>query len=131
MKTILVAEDDPMNRKLMRDLLDIKGYAVIETTNGREAVDAVREHSPSLVLMDIQMPEMDGLEAVKQLKAHPETAGIAVWALTSYAMPGDERRVREAGCDGYITKPINIRDLLARIADHFDVVDGHPDGGPA
>lgn len=119
MKTVLVVEDDPKNRKLLRDLLDVKGYAVHEASNGKEGVEQAGKHLPDLILLDMQMPVMDGFEAARKLKADDKTRSIPIWALTSYAMPGDEKKVREVGCDGYITKPIDTQDFLRRIEQHF------------
>lgn len=107
-ETILIAEDDPKSRKLLRDILAVKGYSVLEATNGSEAVELAVRNTPDLILLDLQMPVMDGLEAVKILKTNATTASIPVLALTSYAMPGDEQTIREAGCDFYITKPIDV-----------------------
>ncbi len=117
--TILIVEDDSRNRKLLTDLLTLKGYAVLDAPNGSTGIGLARAHSPGLILMDIQMPEMDGFEVVRILKGDPQTRALIVWALTSYAMPGDEDRIRAKGCDGYFTKPLDLRDLLARIERHF------------
>lgn len=117
--TILVVEDDVRNRKLMSDLLGVSGYTVIEAPNGKVAVDLLRDQRPDLILMDMQMPIMDGYMATQQIKADAATRTIPIWALTSYAMPGDEEEIRAVGCDAYITKPINTRDFLQRLARHF------------
>lgn len=113
--TILVVEDDPRNRKLLVDLLTVKGYAVIVAHNGCEGVEQARQHLPDLILMDIQMPLMDGYEATRTLKGDARTRDIPVWALTSYAMAGDGARILAAGCDICITKPFDVPALLRRI----------------
>jgi two-component system cell cycle response regulator DivK len=120
-KTILVAEDEPRNRKLLRDVLSLKGYAVLEAVNGQEAVDMANAHKPALILLDIQMPVMDGLQAARVLRAEQGTADLALWALTSYAMPGDEEGILEAGCDVHLMKPVDIPELLIRIEAHFNM----------
>lgn len=113
--TILVIEDDPRNRKLLVDLLTVKGYRALSANNGIEGVGQAREHLPDLILMDIQMPRMDGYETVRTLKGDARTSGIPVWALTSYAMAGDAAKIIAAGCDDCITKPFDVPDLLRRI----------------
>ena len=123
-RTVLVVEDDPKNRKLFRDILSMKGYEVLEAINGREAVDLARSETPALILLDIQMPVMSGIEALALLKADDKTASITVWALTSYAMPGDEQKFRQAGCDAYITKPIDVPNFLERIEQYFGGKEG-------
>ncbi len=110
-KKILVVEDNPNNRKLIKDVLNYYGYEVVEAKNGEEGINLAREHSPSLIIMDIQMPVMDGITAAKILKNDPKTKGIKMIALTSFAMKGDKERFIEAGFDDYISKPINTRQL--------------------
>ena len=110
-KKILVVEDNPNNRKLIKDVLNYYGYEVVEAKNGEEGINLAREHSPSLIIMDIQMPVMDGITAAKILKNDPKTRGIKMIALTSFAMKGDKERFIEAGFDDYISKPINTRQL--------------------
>ena len=117
--TILVAEDDPQNRKLFRDILALRDYTVLEAENGREAVELARKHAPDLLLLDIQMPVLDGFEVVKILKQDAATASIPVWALTSYAMPGDDAKIRQAGCDEHVTKPVDVSDFLHRVDTYF------------
>jgi two-component system cell cycle response regulator DivK len=119
-KTILIAEDERKNLKLIRDLLKVTGYMTLEATDGKQAIELVKEQRPDLVLMDILMPVMDGLEATKLLKSNPETKGIPVIALTSYAMKGDEEKIRAAGCDGYIIKPIDTREFLEKVAEYLE-----------
>ena len=118
--TILIVEDDPLSRKLLSNLLALKGYEVLEADNGESGLEMACAHNPGLILMDIQMPVMDGFSVVQILKEDPRTCALTIWALTSYAMPGDEARIRAKGCDGYYTKPLDLRDLLARIARHFE-----------
>ena len=115
MTRILVVEDTPDNRQILRDLLTSAGYEVIEAFNGAEGVAAAIEHLPDLILMDIQLPVLDGYEATRRIKAHAATAKIPVIAVTSYALSGDEAKAREAGCDGYVAKPFSPRQLLAKV----------------
>lgn len=108
---ILVVEDNEKNRVLFRDILKYHGYEVIEAENGEECVRLAKEHIPALILLDIQMPFMDGFTALKTLKEMPETKDIKVIALTSFAMTGDRDKIMAAGFDDYISKPINTRKL--------------------
>jgi len=114
-KTILIVEDEPKNMKLLRDLLQRFGYEILEASDGEEGVISAREKIPNLILMDIMMPKMDGLEATRIIKADTKTKHIPVIALTSYAMKGDREKTIEAGCDGYIAKPIDIQEVLKTI----------------
>ncbi len=118
-KLILIVEDEPKSLKLVRDLLQASGYKTIEATDGKQGVDLAKAKKPDLILMDIQMPEMDGLEATRILKADATTRNIPVLALTAYAMKDDEERIFQAGCDGYITKPFDIKELLKTIAEYL------------
>ena len=118
-KVILIVEDDPNSRMLARDLLQRFGYAIIEATDGKQGVELAKARKPDLILMDIMMPEMDGLEATRILKADATTKKIPVLALTSYAMKGDKERILQAGCDGYVTKPIDIEELLKLVAEYL------------
>lgn len=115
-KPILIVDDNPSNLKLMRVLLSGEGYEVRTALGASEALSSLAEFKPGLILMDIQMPGMDGLELTRKLKADPATAAIPVVALTAYAMAGDEARAKEVGCDAYVTKPIDTRTLPALIA---------------
>jgi two-component system, cell cycle response regulator DivK len=115
MTRILVVEDTPDNRQILRDLLTSAGYEVIEAINGAEGVAAAIEHLPDLILMDIQLPVLDGYEATRRIKAHAATAKTPIIAVTSYALSGDEAKAKEAGCDGYVAKPFSPRQLLARV----------------
>ena len=117
-KTILIIEDEPKNLKLLRDLLQRFQYDTLEATDGEQGVELARARNPDLILMDIMMPKMDGLEATRILKADTITRHIPIIALTSYAMKGDRERTLEAGCDGYIAKPVDIQEVLKTVA-HF------------
>lgn len=108
---ILVVDDNPLNLKLTRILLAGEGYQVRTAVDAREALEELRTLHPRLILMDIQLPGRDGLELTRQLKADPATHDVVILALTAYAMKGDQERAREAGCDGYIAKPIDTRSL--------------------
>ena len=113
-KTILVIEDNELNMKLVRSLLKMNNYTILEATDAETGIKLAREKNPDLVLMDIQLPGMDGLTATKILKAEGE---LMIIALTSHAMEGDDKKVKEAGCDGYITKPIDTRTFVSQIED--------------
>ncbi len=110
-ETILIVDDNPLNMKLVNVLLSGEGYQVRTAKDAAEALAVLRECRPQLILMDIQLPGIDGLELTRRLKADPATRGIAIVGLTAYAMKGDEERIRAAGCDGYIPKPIDTRTL--------------------
>jgi two-component system cell cycle response regulator DivK len=115
MATVLVIEDNPANMTLAEFLLQSKGHSVLKATDAEAGLSLAREEKPDLILMDIQLPGMDGLQATGLLKAVDETRAIPVIALTALAMKGDEERIRSAGCDGYIAKPIRYQDFLATI----------------
>jgi CheY-like chemotaxis protein len=119
-KTILVVEDALLNIKLIREILTYRGDTVFEAANGREGIDLAIEKKPDLILMDIQMPVMDGMEATRLIKANPATRHIPIVALTGYATDGDKKRMLEAGCDGYLSKPFKIKELLQAIDVFFD-----------
>ena len=112
---ILVVEDNGKNMKLFRDVLLAKGYRTLEATTGEEAVALAVEHSPDLVLMDIQLPDIDGVAALGRLRADGRTASLPVLALTAQAMEGDRERVLAAGFDGYVSKPVNIAEFVATV----------------
>ena len=114
-KKILVVEDAEDNRQILRDLFSMAGYDMIEAQDGAEGVAKATEHKPDLILMDIQMPVMDGYEATRRIKADPALKAIPVIAVTSYALSGDEDKARSAGCDGYIAKPFSPRLMLAKV----------------
>jgi len=114
-KSILVVEDQEDNRQILRDLLSTGDYELIEAENGQEAIDAVAKKIPDLILMDIQLPVMDGYEATRRIKANPDWKEIPIIVVTSYALSGDAEKARAAGCDDYVTKPYSPRQLLAKI----------------
>jgi two-component system cell cycle response regulator DivK len=112
---ILVVEDQEDNRRIVRDLLTTTDYEVTEAENGEEALAAVAKQRPDLILMDIQLPVMDGYEATRRIKADPALRTIPIIAVTSYALSGDEEKARAAGCDDFVPKPYSPRQLLAKI----------------
>ena len=114
-RLILVVEDQEDNRQILRDLLTSADYEMTEAENGQEALDAVAKQKPDLILMDIQLPIMDGYEATRRLKGNPAYKDIPIIVVTSYALSGDEGKARDAGCDAYVTKPYSPRQLLAKI----------------
>ena len=120
-KTILIVEDEPRNMKLLRDLLQRFGYEILEALDGEQGVKLAGERMPDLILMDIMMPKMDGLEATRIIKANTKTKHIPIIALTSYAMKGDREKTIEAGCDGYLAKPIDIKEVLKTIETYLTV----------
>ena len=111
-KKVLIVEDNELNLKLFRDLLDAHGYETIQTRNGLDALSLAREHLPDLILMDIQLPEVSGLEVTKWLKNDAALRDIPVIAVTAFAMKGDEERIRSGGCEAYISKPISVSHFL-------------------
>ena len=117
---ILVVEDNEKNMKLFRDVLGATGYRTLEATNGGEAVELATEHAPDLVLMDIQMPDFDGVEALRRLRADDRTAAIPVLAVTAQAMQGDREHFLAEGFDGYLSKPVNVRELIGTVRQHCD-----------
>ena len=119
MATILVVEDNPANMKLAVLLLESAGHAVLSATNAELGLALARQQHPQLILMDIQLPGMDGLAATALLKQDHATRSIPVIALTALAMKGDEERIRAAGCDGYVAKPMRYKELLATVAEHL------------
>jgi two-component system cell cycle response regulator DivK len=114
-KRILVVEDQEDNRQILRDLLGNAGYEMTEAENGRDGVTAATEQKPDLILMDIQLPIMDGYEATRRIKADPSLKAIPIIAVTSYALSGDEAKALAAGCDGYFAKPFSPRVILAKV----------------
>jgi CheY-like chemotaxis protein len=117
---ILVVDDNPVNARLVSYLLTARGYQIRVAASAREALEVLETFHPRLILMDLQLPGMDGLSLTRQLKAAPATRDITIVALTAYAMKGDAERAREAGCDGYITKPIDTRTLPATLAGYLE-----------
>jgi two-component system cell cycle response regulator DivK len=114
-KRILIVEDQADNRQILRDLLTSAGYDLVEAEDGQAALVAAKTQRPDLILMDIQLPVMDGYEATRRIKADPDLRLIPIIVVTSYALSGDEDKARAAGCDGYVTKPYSPRQLLAKI----------------
>jgi two-component system cell cycle response regulator DivK len=117
-KRILVVEDQEDNRQILRDLLANAGYDMIEAEDGEQAITAAAEHRPDLILMDIQLPMVDGYEATRRIKADPALSAIPIIVVTSYALSGDEEKARAAGCDAYVAKPYSPRALLAKIREY-------------
>ncbi len=116
---ILVVEDQEDNRRILRDLLTHNGYRVIEAINGIDGVSSAETYRPALILMDIQLPGIDGYEATRQIKANPDLKKIPIIVVTSYALSGDDQKAFEAGCDAYVAKPFSTRELLAKIREYL------------
>ncbi|WP_114393583.1 response regulator [Oleisolibacter albus] len=114
-KRVLIVEDNELNMKLFHDLLEAHGYRTLQTKDGMDALRLAREHRPDLILMDIQLPEVSGLEVTKWIKEDDELRGIPVVAVTAFAMKGDEEKIRQGGCEGYIAKPISVAGFLQTI----------------
>ncbi len=115
-KTVMVVEDNDLNMKLFHDLLEAHGYNILQTKDGMEALKLAREHRPDLILMDIQLPEVSGLEVTKWIKEDDSLKSIPVVAVTAFAMKGDEEKIREGGCEAYIAKPISVTNFLQTVA---------------
>jgi CheY-like chemotaxis protein len=129
---ILIVDDNPVNRKLAASVLEFAGYEILEAADALEAIAIIENSPPDLILMDIALPGMDGLTLTRRLKANPSTRHIRIVALTAFAMKGDDLKAWEAGCDGYITKPIDTRriadqtaEILARPAGNLQRTNGH------
>ena len=114
-KTVLIVEDNELNMKLFHDLLEAQGYGTLQTKDGLEALKLAREHKPDLILMDIQLPEVSGLEVTKWIKEDAELKNIPVIAVTAFAMKGDEEKIRQGGCEAYIAKPISVARFLETV----------------
>ena len=114
-KTVLVVEDNELNMKLFHDLLEAHGYGILQTKDGMEALQIARDHKPDLILMDIQLPEVSGLEVTKWIKEDDNLKSIPVIAVTAFAMKGDEEKIREGGCEAYIAKPISVANFLQTV----------------
>jgi len=119
-KTVLIVEDNELNMKLFRDLLEAHNIATLETNDGHKVLDIAREHKPDLILMDIQLPEISGLDVTKMLKADDELKSIPVVAVTAFAMKGDEEKIREGGCEDYLSKPISVVEFLNVVQRYLD-----------
>ncbi len=115
-KTILIVEDNDLNMKLFNDLLQANGYNTVQTKNGKDALQLIRDHHPDLILMDIQLPEISGLEVIKRLKSDDGLKSIPIIAVTAFAMKGDEEKIRNGGCEDYIAKPISVSNFLETVA---------------
>ena len=118
-KRILIVEDQEDNRAILRDVLSTAGYELIEAVDGGEGVALALKERPDLILMDIQLPVLDGYEATRQIKGNAELKAIPIIAVTSYALSGDEAKARAAGCDGYVTKPFSPRQLLTKVREYL------------
>jgi two-component system cell cycle response regulator DivK len=114
-KTVLIVEDNDLNMKLFHDLLEAHGYTIVGTRNGIGAVDLARSHRPDLILMDIRLPDVSGLEVTKWIKDDPELRAIPVIAVTAFAMKGDEERIRQGGCEAYLSKPISVAKFIETV----------------
>ena len=117
---ILLIEDTEDNRQIVRDLMESVGYELLEAQDGAAGVAMAAEHRPDLILMDIQLPIMDGYEACRQIKADPDLRHIPIIAVTSYALSGDEEKSLASGCDGYVAKPFSPRQLLAKVNEFLE-----------
>jgi two-component system, cell cycle response regulator DivK len=115
---VLIVEDNGKNMKLVRDVLQATGYSTLEATTGEEAVELALSQAPALVLMDVQLPGIDGVEALERMRQNERTASIPVLALTAQAMSGDRERFLEAGFDGYLAKPVDVRELIEAVREH-------------
>src|SRR5262249_27217223 len=121
-KTVMIVEDNELNMKLFHDLLEAHGYRTVGTRNGLEVLDLARTRRPDLILMDIQLPEVSGLDVTKWLKEDPEVQAIPVVAVTAFAMKGDEGRIREGGCEAYLSKPISVSKFIETIRRFLGVI---------
>ncbi len=119
-KKILIIEDNDLNLKLFRDLLEANGYTTVETKEGLNALDLAKREMPDLILMDIQLPEISGLDVTRRMKAEPEVADIPIIAVTAFAMKDDEEKILRAGCEAYISKPISITSFLETVKQFLD-----------
>jgi two-component system cell cycle response regulator DivK len=115
LKKVLIVEDNELNMKLFNDLLEAHGYFTLQTKDGMDALRIARQHHPDLILMDIQLPEVSGLEVIKWLKEDDDLAAIPVIAVTAFAMKGDEEKIRNGGCEAYIAKPISVAGFMRTI----------------
>jgi two-component system cell cycle response regulator DivK len=119
-KRVLIVEDNEKSMKLFRDVLQATGYSTLEATTGEEAIELALSQAPALVLMDVQLPGIDGVEALERMRQNERTASIPVLALTAQAMSGDRERFLEAGFDGYLAKPVDVRELIQAVREHCD-----------
>lgn len=119
-KKVLIVEDNELNMKLFRDLLEAHGYETVQTRNGTDALGLARAHRPDLILMDIQLPEVSGLDVTRWLKDDPDLRSIPVIAVTAFAMKGDEEKIKQGGCEGYISKPISVTQFLETVRNFLE-----------
>ena len=119
-KTVLIVEDNELNMKLFHDLLEAHGYNTLEARTGPEAIELAEEYRPDLILMDIQLPEVSGLEVTQKIKNNKELIDIPIIAVTAFAMKGDEERIRQGGCEDYIAKPISVLTFLEKVKRYLD-----------
>ena len=119
-KTVLIVEDNELNMKLFHDLLEAQGYGILQTRDGMEALKMAREHKPDLILMDIQLPEVSGLEVTKWIKEDDDLKSIPIIAVTAFAMKGDEEKIRQGGCEAYISKPISVPQFLETVKSYLN-----------
>jgi two-component system, cell cycle response regulator DivK len=114
-KLVLIVEDNELNMKLFKDILQAQGFRTVETRQGLDALELARSHMPDLIIMDIQLPEVSGLDVTKWIKADEQLAHIPILAVTAFAMRGDEQKIRDAGCEGYMSKPISLRGFMEAV----------------
>jgi two-component system, cell cycle response regulator DivK len=114
-KSVMIVEDNELNMKLFHDLLDAHGYGTVQTRSGKDALALARQHRPDLILMDIQLPEVSGLDVIRWLKSDRDVSAIPIIAVTAFAMKGDEERIRSGGCEAYISKPISVVSFMSTI----------------
>ena len=125
-KTVLIVEDNELNMKLFNDLLEAHGYGTVKTREGTKVLELARAHKPDLILMDIQLPEVSGLDLIRWLKEAEDLKNIPVIAITAFAMKGDEDRIRETGCEDYISKPISVLSFIETIRKHLNATPTAP-----
>ena len=118
-KTVLIVEDNELNMKLFRDLIEASGYETIQTRNGMEALDLARRYRPDLILMDIQLPEVSGLQVTQWIKDDEKLRHIPVIAVTAFAMKGDEEKIRQGGCEAYLSKPISVAKFVETVRNYL------------
>ncbi len=123
-KTILIVEDNELNMKLFNDLLEAHGYRTLQARNGVEAVELARQHHPNLILMDIQLPEVSGLQVTQWIKDDESLRSIPVVAITAFAMKGDEEKIRQGGCEAYLSKPISVVKFLETVRNYASDLQG-------
>ena len=128
-RRILIVEDNELNLKLLRDILEVHGYATVSTREGTAALALARDDPPDLILMDLQLPDISGFDAVRRLRNDEKTRGIPIVAVTAFAMVGDERKALDSGCDAYVAKPIDLRHFLEVVARFVGPASVMPQGG--